>query len=116
MSEFDNLQGTLHLLVLKILSRRPRLHGYAIMTKQSTDKFLDETVLLEPAAAEESLTSWGRVAGTVAYMSPEQVHGGISRVGTRGSRRTTARSPSGIWPRGSGSWAGCLGLGVTRDC
>src|SRR5215510_13652600 len=26
------LQGSLDLLVLKILSRRPRLHGYAIMT------------------------------------------------------------------------------------
>jgi PadR family transcriptional regulator PadR len=28
----DSLQGSLDLLVLKILSRRPRLHGYAIMT------------------------------------------------------------------------------------
>ena len=28
----DALQGSLDLLVLKILSRRPRLHGYAIMT------------------------------------------------------------------------------------
>lgn len=28
----DSLQGALDLLVLKTLSRRPRLHGYAIMT------------------------------------------------------------------------------------
>jgi PadR family transcriptional regulator PadR len=28
----DSLQGSLDLLVLKILLRRPRLHGYAIMT------------------------------------------------------------------------------------
>jgi PadR family transcriptional regulator PadR len=28
----DALQGSLDLLVLKILLRRPRLHGYAIMT------------------------------------------------------------------------------------
>jgi PadR family transcriptional regulator, regulatory protein PadR len=28
----DSLQGSLALLVLKILLRRPRLHGYAIMT------------------------------------------------------------------------------------
>jgi hypothetical protein len=28
----DSLQGSLDLLVLKILSRRPRLHGYAITT------------------------------------------------------------------------------------
>ncbi len=32
MSKTDSLQGSLDLLVLKILSRRPRLHGYAIMT------------------------------------------------------------------------------------
>jgi PadR family transcriptional regulator, regulatory protein PadR len=32
MSKSDSLQGSLDLLVLKILSRRPRLHGYAIMT------------------------------------------------------------------------------------
>jgi transcriptional regulator len=32
MSKPDSLQGALDLLVLKILSRRPGLHGYAIMT------------------------------------------------------------------------------------
>src|SRR3954464_7656647 len=32
MAKVDSLQGSLDLLVLKILSRRPRLHGYAIMT------------------------------------------------------------------------------------
>ncbi|HET9099772.1 MAG TPA: PadR family transcriptional regulator [Acidobacteriaceae bacterium] len=31
MAKADALQGSLDLLVLKILSRRPRLHGYAIM-------------------------------------------------------------------------------------
>lgn len=31
MAKTDSLQGSLDLLVLKILSRRPRLHGYAIM-------------------------------------------------------------------------------------
>src|SRR5438477_6845950 len=31
MPKADSLQGSLDLLVLKILSRRPRLHGYAIM-------------------------------------------------------------------------------------
>jgi PadR family transcriptional regulator, regulatory protein PadR len=31
MPKPDSLQGTLDLLVLKILSRRPKLHGYAIM-------------------------------------------------------------------------------------
>jgi PadR family transcriptional regulator PadR len=32
MPKTDSLQGSLDLLVLKILLRRPRLHGYAIMT------------------------------------------------------------------------------------
>jgi len=32
MAKNDTLQGSLDLLVLKILSRRGRLHGYAIMT------------------------------------------------------------------------------------
>jgi PadR family transcriptional regulator PadR len=31
MAQADSLQGTLDLLVLKTLSRRPRLHGYALM-------------------------------------------------------------------------------------
>jgi transcriptional regulator len=32
MAKADSLQGSLDLLVLKILSRRPGLHGYAIMS------------------------------------------------------------------------------------
>jgi PadR family transcriptional regulator, regulatory protein PadR len=32
MRRTDSLQGSLDLLVLKILSRRPKLHGYAIMS------------------------------------------------------------------------------------
>ncbi|HLY15624.1 MAG TPA: PadR family transcriptional regulator [Bryobacteraceae bacterium] len=32
MPKPDSLQGSLDLLVLKILSRQPRLHGYAIMS------------------------------------------------------------------------------------
>ena len=32
MAKPDSLQGSIDLLVLKILSRRPRLHGYAIMS------------------------------------------------------------------------------------
>src|SRR5262245_61325068 len=32
MAKTDSLQGSLNLLVLKILSRQPGLHGYAIMS------------------------------------------------------------------------------------
>jgi len=36
MPKVDSLQGSLDLLVLKLLSRRPRLHGYAIMAAIQT--------------------------------------------------------------------------------
>ena len=36
MARNDALQGSLDLLVLKVLSRRPRLHGYAIMAAIAT--------------------------------------------------------------------------------
>ncbi|HYO80360.1 MAG TPA: PadR family transcriptional regulator, partial [Bryobacteraceae bacterium] len=32
MPKVDSLQGSLDLLVLKVLSRRPKLHGYALLT------------------------------------------------------------------------------------
>jgi transcriptional regulator len=32
MSRQDSLQGALDLMVLKVLSRKPRLHGYVIIT------------------------------------------------------------------------------------
>jgi PadR family transcriptional regulator PadR len=42
MARPDSLQGSLDLLVLKILSRRPGLHGYAIMSaiKERSDEVL----------------------------------------------------------------------------
>ena len=42
MAKTDALQGSLDLLVLKILSRRPGLHGYAIMSaiKESSGEVL----------------------------------------------------------------------------
>jgi PadR family transcriptional regulator PadR len=52
MAKVDSLQGSLDLLVLKILSRRPRLHGYAIMTaiqSRSGDVLKAEEGSLYPA-------------------------------------------------------------------
>lgn len=42
MRKTDSLQGSLDLMVLKILSRRPGLHGYAIMTaiREMSDEVL----------------------------------------------------------------------------
>ena len=47
MPKPDSLQGSLDLLVLKILSRRPRLHGYGIM--QETLERTNGAVRIWPA-------------------------------------------------------------------
>lgn len=63
MAKFDSLQGSLDLLVLKILSRRPRLHGYAIMTaiKDASDEVLTaEEGSLYPALHRMEEAGWVR--------------------------------------------------------
>jgi transcriptional regulator len=63
MSKFDSLQGSLDLLVLKILSRRPWLHGYAIMTaiKDASDDVLSaEEGSLYPALHRMEEAGWVR--------------------------------------------------------
>jgi transcriptional regulator len=63
MPKRDSLQGSLDLLVLKILSRRPRLHGYAIMTAiqgMSSDVLRAEEGSLYPALHRMEEASWIR--------------------------------------------------------
>ena len=63
MSKFDSLQGSLDLLVLKILSRRPRLHGYAIMSaiKDFSNEVLSaEEGSLYPALHRMEEAGWVR--------------------------------------------------------
>jgi PadR family transcriptional regulator PadR len=63
MSKSESLQGTLDLLVLKILSRRPRLHGYAIMTAIkdiSGDVLTAEEGSLYPALHRMEEAGWVR--------------------------------------------------------
>ena len=63
MAKTDSLQGSLDLLVLKILSRRPGLHGYAIM---AAIQLLTEDVLraeegsLYPALHRMEEAGWVR--------------------------------------------------------
>jgi hypothetical protein len=57
MRKPDALQGSLDVLVLKILSRRPRLHGYALMsaiTDLSDDALRVEEGSLYPARTGSS--------------------------------------------------------------
>lgn len=63
MPKTDSLQGSLDLLVLKILSRRPRLHGYAIMSAikdMSGDVLRAEEGSLYPALHRMEEARWIR--------------------------------------------------------
>ena len=63
MKKTDTLQGSIDLLVLKVLSRQPRLHGYAIMTaiKQTSGDVLNAEVgPLYPALHRMEETGWIR--------------------------------------------------------
>ncbi len=61
MGKPDSLQGSLDLLVLKILSRRPRLHGYAIMSaikESSGDVLRADEGSLYPALHRMEEAGW----------------------------------------------------------
>jgi PadR family transcriptional regulator, regulatory protein PadR len=63
MSKFDSLQGSLDILVLKILSRRPGSHGYAIMSAikdASGDVLSAEEGSLYPALHRMEEAGWVR--------------------------------------------------------
>ena len=63
MPKADSLQGALDLLVLKILSRRPGLHGYALMTaiqEISSDVLRAEEGSLYPALHRMEEAGWIR--------------------------------------------------------
>ncbi len=63
MPKTDSLQGLLDLLVLRILSRRPGLHGYAIMTAikdWSGDVLRAEEGSLYPALHRMEEAGWVR--------------------------------------------------------
>ncbi|HTB10280.1 MAG TPA: PadR family transcriptional regulator [Bryobacteraceae bacterium] len=63
MSKFDALQGSLDVLVLKILSRRPKSHGYAIMSaiKEFSGEILSaEEGSLYPALHRMEEAGWVR--------------------------------------------------------
>jgi len=61
MARTDSLQGSLDLLVLKVLSRRPRLHGYALMMAiqdSSRDALRVEEGSLYPALHRMEEAGW----------------------------------------------------------
>ena len=63
MAKIDSLQGSLDLMVLKILSRRKRLHGYALMaaiSEISGDVLRAEEGSLYPALYRMEEDGWVR--------------------------------------------------------
>jgi PadR family transcriptional regulator PadR len=63
MPKSDKLQGSLDVLVLKILSRRPNIHGYAIISaiRQISDEVLQvEDGSLYPALHRMEEAGWIR--------------------------------------------------------
>jgi transcriptional regulator len=63
MPKTDSLQGSLDLLVLKLLLRRPRLHGYAIMSaiRETSEEVLRvEEGSLYPALHRMEESGWIR--------------------------------------------------------
>ena len=63
MAKLDALQGSLDLLVLKILSRKPRLHGYGIMSaisERSGEVLRAEEGSLYPALHRMEEAGWIR--------------------------------------------------------
>ena len=61
MAKTDSLQGTLDLLVLTLLARRPRLHGYSIMAaiaEMSEDVLRAEEGSLYPALHRMEEAGW----------------------------------------------------------
>jgi PadR family transcriptional regulator len=68
MKKQDGLQGSLDLLVLTILSRRPKLHGYALMTtiKDTSGEVLTaEEGSLYPALHRMEEAGWIRAEWVV---------------------------------------------------
>lgn len=67
MARVDALQGSLDLLVLKLLSRRPGLHGYAIMSavRDTSEEVLRvEEGSLYPALHRMEESGWIRAEWT----------------------------------------------------
>ena len=77
MPKPDSLQGSLDLLVLKILSRRPGLHGYALMTAiQETSR---EVLRVEEGSLYPALHRMEE-AGWIRSGSPKTAGGGPARM------------------------------------
>jgi PadR family transcriptional regulator PadR len=63
MNKQNSLQGSLDLLVLKILSRRPQSHGYAIMA--AVGRLSGDVLVAEESRRQAVTSAVNRVLRTV---------------------------------------------------
>ena len=107
MPKPDSLQGSLDLLVLKILSRRPRLHGYAIMSAiqdTSGEVLRAEEGSLYPALHRMEEAGWIRAEWSTSDNNRKsallRTHHGRSQATRRRDRTVAApRGRDGTHPR-----------------
>ena len=86
MAKTDSLQGSLDLLVLKILSRRPLLHGYAIMAaiaNSSGEVLRAEEGSLYPALYRMEQRGWIRSQWAVTENNRRARFYTLTRTGRR---------------------------------
>jgi transcriptional regulator len=94
MAKGDSLHGSMDLLVLKILSRRPRLHGYAIMTALagiSEDVLRVEEGSLYPALHRMEEAGWIRAQWTTRESGRQARVYELTRAGSRQLAEEEAR-------------------------
>jgi len=89
MPKQDSLQGALDLMVLKVLSKRPKLHGYAIMTaiqENSAEVLRVEEGSLYPALRRMEESGWLRAE----WILREGRRARIYELTTEGSKQLTS--------------------------
>ena len=92
MAKTDSLQGSLDLLVLKILSRRPKLHGYAIMSaikEWSGDVLRADEGSLYPALHRMEEAGWIKAEWQI---TENKRRARIYRMTSAGERQLTAET------------------------
>jgi transcriptional regulator len=94
MTKPDSLQGSLDLMVLTILSRRPGLHGYALMTaiqETSREVLRVEEGSLYPALHRMEEAGWIRAEWIARDSGRRSRAYGLTAVGKKQLRAETAR-------------------------
>jgi transcriptional regulator len=94
MSKSDKLQGSLDLLILKVLSRRPNIHGYAIISgiwQISAEVLRVEDGSLYPALHRMEEAGWIRAKWITKDAGVRRRVYGLTRAGQKQLAEQEAR-------------------------